>query len=69
MNMHCPICGHAFSPLDVMLSELQAGYQYHHCWNRVRATGAGMPAFRIHGQKKPRILTTRRKAGTSEKKP
>lgn len=60
MGTHCPICGHPFSPVDVVLSEHDVGYQCRHCWNRVRATGAGVPPYVQGALKKPRILDTRR---------
>ncbi len=69
MITHCPICGRPFSPVDVVLSELNANYQCHHCWNRIHATGAGTSPFRFEGQKRPRIVSTHRKTKTREKKP
>lgn len=49
MNTHCPICGKAFTPLDVVLSGHDAKYQCRHCWNRIQATG---PVTRIPGGRK-----------------
>ena len=69
MSTHSPLCGHPFSPVDVVLSDLHTGYQCHHCWNRIHATGAGTTPFRIRSEKKPRVLRTRHKAETREKKP
>ncbi len=68
MTTYCPICGRPFSPLDVVLSELNANYQCHHCWNRIHATGGVTPPLGLEGQKRPRIVSTHRKIKTGEKK-
>lgn len=44
MHKECPICGRPFSILDVVLMERDAGFQCHHCWNRIHATGPATPA-------------------------
>ncbi len=47
MNTQCPICGRPFSLVDAVLADNDVGYQCRHCWNRVRATGAGtLPSAR-----------------------
>lgn len=54
----CSICGRPFSPVDIVLSEHDAGFQCRHCWNRAQATGdASRPAA-----KKPRVLPARTRA-------
>ena len=45
MHKECPICGRPFSLLDIVLIGSNAGFQCHHCWNRIHATGPAAPAF------------------------
>ncbi len=66
MKDHCPICGRPLSVLDQVLSEHDPGYQCHHCWNRIQATGAGVPA-RISSTKNPRIVVRDRRIPRSPK--
>ena len=72
INTHCPVCGHPFSPIDVVLAEHEVSYQCRHCWNRVRATGAGTTVARFAGAPKPRLVSqkggARRAAGPLGKK-
>ncbi|MGH9795612.1 MAG: hypothetical protein ACRD5G_12640 [Candidatus Acidiferrales bacterium] len=38
MTAYCPICGHAFSAVELVLFENDVNFQCKHCWNRVRPT-------------------------------
>jgi len=63
----CPICGHPFSALDMVLGDCDIRYQCHHCWSRVRATGPVSSAFASAKESKVRLLPPRARA-TSRKK-
>jgi ribosome-binding protein aMBF1 (putative translation factor) len=60
MKDHCQICGRPLSVLDQVLAERDPLYQCHHCWNRVQATGAGIPP-RMKSMKNPRIVSRDRR--------
>jgi hypothetical protein len=68
MSTHCPICGNPFSAVDMVLAELDAGFQCHHCWNRIHATGATTPPFRAPGRKGLGIVSTHSETKTRDKK-
>ncbi len=36
MTAHCPICGQAFSAVELALFESDVNFQCKHCWSRVR---------------------------------
>ena len=57
----CPICGRAFTTLDVVLAETDVRFQCPHCWNRVNATGpVTKPAF---GTRPPVLARRKIRAG------
>jgi predicted sulfurtransferase len=62
----CPTCGHPFSAVDIVLSEHDAGFQCHHCWNRMQATGPANRTFNT--AKKPRIFTAQKSAMKHERR-
>jgi hypothetical protein len=69
MYKECPICGRPFSALDVVLLESEVGFQCHHCWNRVHATGpVRPPAGTGLGSRKPVGATRSRTAPSRRKK-
>lgn len=67
MQKECPICGRAFSVLDLVLLEHDAGFQCHHCWNRVRATGPVTPPSK--SQPKRTRIVARRARGHQRRNP
>lgn len=66
MFRDCPICGRAFSALDMILAENDVRFQCPHCWNRVRATGpVGAPG---EPAKRTKVLPRRRSTLTARRK-
>ena len=66
MHKECPICGRPFSTLDLVLADREVGFQCHHCWNRVHATGPVSSPLAQTQTRRP-ILKTRR-AGSRRRK-
>jgi transposase-like protein len=62
MHKECPICGRPLSMLDIILSEHDARFQCHHCWNRVNATGPVTPP--ALSQSMPQFSTRRTQRGS-----
>lgn len=63
----CPICGHPFSPMDVVLGDSDIRFQCHHCWSRVHSTGPVSPAGGSGKKSKVRISPARGQAAARKK--